>query len=82
MKTSSSSALSQSLPGARQRVRLQLMHEEPPLPAARDSRRLLRDRDAGFMSWEESGLLGPSSMMVLFLKHVHLQKDGGAEGWS
>lgn len=47
----------------------------------RESEKKLRDRRA----WEEESdcgcwLLGPRGMMVLFLKHVHLQKTGASGG--
>jgi hypothetical protein len=68
------------MPCARQKERLHLLHEEPPLPAARNSSRLRGKRGAGDGSCEEGAVLGPSWMMVLLLKQVHLQKDGGADG--
>jgi hypothetical protein len=67
------------MPCARQKARLHLLHEEPPFPAARYSRRFLRNKGADVGSWDDGVLLGPSWMIVLLLKQVHLQKDGGAE---
>jgi hypothetical protein len=80
VKTSFSSApLQNGMPCARQKARWHLLQDDPPLPAARDSRRLLRGWSAGDDPCDEGVLFGPSWIMVLLLKQVHLQKDGGAE---